>query len=146
MPNRNPANLSAVIERLRRAWNAHDTDALVACLHPDYESIQPLHPERNLQGRESAARSWAATFEAVPDLEAELLRWAVTEDEVWTEWWWSGSHVNGNSFNAGGVMVFRLAQDRITGARVYTEIVPTSGPDWDAVLESAVSNVAAASA
>jgi ketosteroid isomerase-like protein len=126
--------LPAPLVRLRAAWNAHDVEALTACLHPDYESIHPLHPERNFWGREAAVRSWAAVFEAVPDLRAELLRWAVCGDEAWAEWRWSGVHVAGPTFRAGGVMVFELDGDRIAWARVYTEIVPCICPDWDAVL------------
>jgi len=124
----------SVIEALQRAWNAHDLDALAACLHADYESIHPLHPERNFWGREAAVRSWAAVFEAVPDLRAELLRWSVCGDEIWTEWRWSGAHISGPTFRAGGVMVFGLDGDRIAWARVYTDIMASDGPDWDAVL------------
>ena len=124
-----------VIKKLQEAWNAHDVEALRACLRTDYESIQPFHPERNLQGCESAARSWSAIFASAPDLQAELLRWAHRADEVWTEWRWSGAHLSGCAFLAGGVMVLGLRAEQILWARVYTETLSASGPDWDAVLE-----------
>jgi ketosteroid isomerase-like protein len=134
MSNSAANTLPAPLARLHAAWNTRDLDALAACLHPDYESIHPLHPERNFWGREAATLSWAAVFGAVPDLKAELLRWSVCGDEVWTEWRWSGVHSAGPTFNAGGVMVFGLDGERIAWARVYTEIVPCTCPDWDAVL------------
>lgn len=126
--------IPTAIEKLQQAWNAHDADALRGCLHMDYESVQPLHPERNLRGRESAVRGWAHLFEAVPDLRAELLHWTTRDDQVWTEWRWSGSHVSGCAFCAGGVMVFGLRDEQIARARVYTETISASGPDWEAVL------------
>jgi len=134
MASSTAATLPAPLARLRAAWNAHDLDALAACLHADYESIQPLHPERNFWGRKAAVLSWATVFQSVPDFHAELLRWVACGDEVWTEWRWSGAHVMGRSFNAGGVMVFGLEGESICWARAYTEIVQTVGLDWDAVL------------
>lgn len=124
-----------VIDALNRAWNTHDLNALADCLHADYESVNPLHPERNFWGRDAALRSWEALFTAVPDLHADLLRCAGNGDEAWTEWRWSGTHVLGYSFNAGGVMVFGLDGEHIRWARVYTEIVQTAGPNWEAVLD-----------
>jgi len=127
------------IARLLAAWNARDVNALAACLHPDYESIHPLHPERNFWGREAGLRSWQAVFEAVPDLRAELLRWSVGEDAAWTEWRWHGRHAAGPGFAAGGVMVFGLAGDQLAWARVYTETAQVTGPDWDGVLAEILS-------
>lgn len=123
------------IAQLIQAWNTHDTALLAECLHTDYESIQPHHPDRNFWGREAAVRNWQMVFDAVPDLQAELHRWAVCGDEVWTEWRWSGSLASGHLFRAGGVIVFGLIGAQIAWARVYTEIEQTPGPDWDAVLD-----------
>lgn len=122
------------LHQLIQAWNTHDPALLAGCLHTDYESIQPHHPERNFWGRANAVRNWQAVFEAVPDLQAELLRWALCGNEVWTEWRWHGTHQSGAAFRAGGVMVFGLSSTCMMWARVYTEIEQTTGPDWDAVL------------
>lgn len=127
------------ISQLLQAWNTHDVALLSQCLHADYESIQPHHPDRNFWGREAAVRNWRLVFEAIPDLQAELMRWAVCGNEVWTEWRWNGVHQGGNAFRAGGVMVFGLSGAQIAWARVYTEIEQTTGPDWDAVLAEVLS-------
>lgn len=124
-----------VVQRLVHAWNARDIAALQACSHADYESIQPLHPERNFWGRAGLERCWGILFESIPDFHAELLRCAAAGDVVWTEWRWTGSPLGGGSFLAGGVMVFGLREGQIAWARVYTETVQLTGPDWDAVLD-----------
>ena len=125
----------AVINRLQQAWSAHDLDGFEACLHADYESLHPNHPERNFRGRASARLSWAAVFEAVPDLRAELCHYAITNDVVWTEWRWRGTHLSGVSFEAQGVMIFTIVDDLIVQAQVYTETLETAGPDWDQILD-----------
>ncbi|MBI3242950.1 MAG: nuclear transport factor 2 family protein [Chloroflexi bacterium] len=131
----------AAVTRLQQAWNMHDPDGLEACLHPCYQSLHPNHPERNFSGRLAARLSWAAVFEAVPDLRAELLHYAVINDTVWTEWRWHGEeHVSGVPFEAQGVMIFTIADDLITQAQVYTEILETTGPDWDQVLDNLLQN------
>lgn len=131
---RDPA-LPTPIHRLRSAWNAHDLAALAECLHPDYESVHPLHPERNLHGRAAVLQSWGAVFENIPDVRAELCRYAVAEGVVWTEWGWHGAHTAGPAYNAGGVMIFGLAGECILWARVYTETVCIESLNFDRILE-----------
>ena len=130
-----PPALPRVIERLWQAWNSHDCEALAACLHTDYESQQPLHPERNFSGRELARQSWNAIFCAIPNLRAELLRHASLGTRVWTEWRWRGDHIDGPAFNAGGVMIFEIEADQIISVRVYTETQPMTGPDFDQIFD-----------
>jgi len=124
-----------IIGRLHRAWNTHDLDALVACFHPDYESLQPLHPDRRLCGNQRVRLSWGEIFKAVPNLRADLLRCARTGDLVWTEWRWHGAYVEGHPFEAGGVMIFGIVDDQITWAQVYTDTIQIAGPDFDLILD-----------
>jgi hypothetical protein len=124
-----------VIDRLHRAWNQHDLDALVGCFHPDYMSTQPVHPDRNFQGQSLVRLSWDHIFRAVPDLQAELVSCAIDGDMAWTEWCWEGTHVEGNPFYAGGVMVFGLAGEQIAWSRIYTETPQVAGPDFDRILD-----------
>jgi hypothetical protein len=44
--------MPAVIERLYKAINQHDPDAMVECFDPDYRSEQPAHPNRGFGGKE----------------------------------------------------------------------------------------------
>lgn len=127
--------LSPVIQRLWQAWNAHDGEAVAACLQPDYQSQQPLHPERNFSGRDMARQSWNAIFSAIPNFHAELLRYAIHDTQVWTEWRWHGDHTDGPVFRAGGVMIFELSADSIASVRAYTETQTLACPDFDQILD-----------
>ncbi|HRE25781.1 MAG TPA: nuclear transport factor 2 family protein [Anaerolineales bacterium] len=122
--------ISPIVDRLLSSWNTHDLAALADCLHSDAISEHPAHPERNAIGREAICRRWALTFAAVPDLTARLIRHAVTDDGIWTEWAFTG----GSSYRGGGVMILSLRDDRIARLRVFTEAQPLEGPDWDQVI------------
>lgn len=127
--------MPGVLQRLLAAWNAHDVDALADCLHPAYESLHPLHPERHLRGRAAAVQSWGAVFTSIPDLRAELRLYTVGENTLWTEWRWHGTHIDGAAYNAGGVMIFGWAEERLLWARAYTETCCIEGPNFDRLLE-----------
>ena len=75
----NPSLIDA-IESIRRATNHHDLDALVACFAPDYQSEFPVHPDRAFHGLEQLRRNWGMIFGAVPNIHAELLRYATEGD------------------------------------------------------------------
>jgi hypothetical protein len=128
-------SLPAVIQRLLLAWNAHDDEAVADCLLADYQSQQPLHPERNFSGRGVARQSWSAIFNALPSFRAELLGYAVNGSRVWTEWRWRGDHADGPAFRAGGVMIFDLNGDHIASVRAYTETQTLACPDFDQILD-----------
>jgi ketosteroid isomerase-like protein len=73
---------AAVLERLRRATNDHDVDAVTACFAPDYRNETPAHPERSFVGREQVRSNWTQIFAAVPDVTADVVRYAVDEAPV----------------------------------------------------------------
>jgi hypothetical protein len=54
-----------VIERLARAMNDHDPDAMAACVREGYRSEQPLHPDRRFTGRDQLRKNWSEIFEDV---------------------------------------------------------------------------------
>jgi ketosteroid isomerase-like protein len=118
-----------VIERLQRAINAHDLDALVACFATDVVSQQPAHPARNFQGKEQIRQNWSMILGGVPDLRAELHRSAQSGDTVWSEWHWSGTRVDGAAHDMRGVTVNRVQDDRITSVTFYMEPVEAGGAD-----------------
>ena len=64
--------------------NAHDLEAFLACIHPEYRSEQPVHPERGFGGRDQVEKNWAAMFSGIPDFRAETLDTAVDGDTAWT--------------------------------------------------------------
>jgi ketosteroid isomerase-like protein len=125
------ANPKNVVERLRRAMNAHDLEAHLACMHPDYQSTQPAHPNRGFGGREQVKKNWTAIYGAIPDFHAELLAVTAEGDTVWAEWHWTGNRADGPPFAMRGVTIFGVADDRIAWGRLYMEEVEEAGEDID---------------
>jgi len=113
----------ATVERLVRATNEHDLDALVACFAEDYVLDAPAHPERSFRGNAQVHRNWTQFFAAVPDLTARLLRSAVDGETVWTEWEMSGSRRDGGAHLMRGVFVFGISGDLVRWGRMFLEAV-----------------------
>jgi len=132
-----PSPARAVIDRLLKATNAHDLEALVACFSPDYVNETPAHPTRGFTGSDQVRRNWTQIFDAVPDLVAEVIALAEgtaraqDSGHVWTEWQMSGSRGDGTPHLMQGVIIFTVEGDRITAARFYLEPVETSSGDVD---------------
>jgi len=120
--------------RLQRAINAHDLDGIASCFDPEYDSIQPLHPERAFRGSEQLRRNWAQILGGLPDLRADLLRWAVNGDELWTEWEWSGTRPDGTPGVMRGVTVQGLRDDLVAWVRFYMEPIEEHGAGIDETI------------
>jgi ketosteroid isomerase-like protein len=127
-----------VVERLDTALNAHDLDAFLDCFGEDYESEQPVHPERGFGGREQVRSNWSAIFAGVPDFHADLLRASADRDTEWSEWRWRGTRSDGAPLDMAGVMVCGVRDDRIRWARLYIEPVEAGGARIDEVVERMV--------
>ena len=112
-----------VLERLRDAQNRHDLDAFVACFDSEYDSQQPLHPDRAFVGSQQVRQNWAQIFAGVPDFRAELLRSAEGGDTGWAEWHWQGTRADGTHLDMRGVTIFGIRDDRIVWGRLYLEDV-----------------------
>src|SRR5207244_10804946 len=74
----------ATIDRLVRATNQHDLEALTACFAEDYQNETPAHPARGFRGRAQVRRNWDQIFAFVPDIHVELVRSAIKRDTVCT--------------------------------------------------------------
>jgi ketosteroid isomerase-like protein len=122
--------MGEVMERLGLAINGHDVDEFVALFAPDYRSEQPAHPARAFQGADQVRENWAAVFAGIPDIRAELLVSATSEDGVeMGEWTWRGTHLDGSPFAMRGVIVLGVEDGRIAWGRLYMEPVEEAGPD-----------------
>ena len=122
---------SQAVDRLIEATNGHDADAMMECLHEDYRSEQPLHPQAGFSGRDQVGKNWSLMFQEVPDLRFDVLRSAVARDEVWTEIHVHGRKVDGGPFEYRGMAVWGVRDDRIAWARLYFETVEVGGPGID---------------
>jgi ketosteroid isomerase-like protein len=128
----------AVLERLHLAQNRHDLEAFVACFAPDYQSEQPVHPDRAFRGREQVRTNWSTVFSEMPDFHAELLRASADDDTAWAEWRWTGTQADGGRFDWRGVTIFGVTEDQITWGRLYLEPVQETRAGIDAAVRGMV--------
>ena len=122
----------AVAAALVDAMNAHNIDAFVSLFAPDYDSEQPVHPDRAFRGRDQVRANWSAVFAGVPDFRAELVATAVEADTVWTEWRWHGTHEDCSPLEMAGVIILSVRDGRVAQARLYVEPVQRGGEGIDA--------------
>ena len=107
-----------VVTRFVNACNRHDADGVYSCLHPDFDSIQPMYPSRNFRGADQVRRNWQAIFDAEPGFRLTVLRSAAADDTIWLE-----LHGAGQDAEVAGVFVMGIQGDRIRWARIYSALV-----------------------
>jgi ketosteroid isomerase-like protein len=125
---------AAVLRRLQDATNAHDIEAIVGCFAPDYRNETPVHPARGFIGKEQVRRNWTQILTAVPDLSAEVVASAVSEEKVWSEWEHRGTRPDGTAHLMRGVIVFTVGDGVITSARFFLEPVDEGDTGVDAAV------------
>jgi ketosteroid isomerase-like protein len=123
-----------LVAALAEAMNAHDIDAFVSLFAMDYDSRQPVHPDRAFQGRDQVRANWSAVFSGVPDFRAELVAVAAEGATAWSEWLWRGTHEDGSRLEMAGVIVCGVRAGRIAWARLYVEPVEQGGTGIDAAV------------
>jgi ketosteroid isomerase-like protein len=109
--------------------NAHDIEAFVALFAPDYDSVQPAHPDRAFTGRDQVHKNWSAMFAGVPDFRSELVRTCADGDTVWSEWRWQGTDLD-----IAGVIVMGIRDEEIAWARLYVEPIEQAGAGIEAAV------------
>jgi SnoaL-like protein len=118
-----------VLDRLVQATNAHDIEGIVACFAAAYRNETPAHPARNFTGREQVRRNWEQILSFVPDIQAVVLRAAVQESAIWSEWEHRGTRRDGTAHLMRGVIIFGVEDDALAWARFYLEPVEVGGGD-----------------
>lgn len=118
-------------QRLLDAVNQHDLDAQEGCFATDFVSETPAHPARSFIGGAQVRRNWTQILAGVPDLHAEILRQAVGDDIVWSEWDMRGERADGTPHHLCGVSIFGMADSRFSWVRFYLEPVEQGGPGVD---------------
>lgn len=108
----------AVATRFVNAANQHDPEGLVACVHRDFQSIQPVHPERNFRGVGQLRNNWEAIFRSEPGFRLTVLRSTATDDTVWME-----LHGAGDDEEAAGTFILGIEDGRIRWIRVYSDLI-----------------------
>jgi limonene-1,2-epoxide hydrolase len=137
-----PQGGAALIERLCRATNDHDLEAIVGCFAVEFRNEAPVHPQRSFTGREQVRRNWTQILAAVPDVTVEVLRCSVDGDTVWTEWEHRGTRADGSLLLMRGVMIFGVVDGLASWVRFYFEPVEVAGGDADAAVHRHVAPTA----
>jgi ketosteroid isomerase-like protein len=125
---------SAVLERIERATNDHDLDALAGCFTGDYESVWPVHPARTFAGVDQVRRNWERIFSSVPDVKTEIIHSVVSGDEAWSEWEFAGNRLDSEPFLMRGVIILRIRNGQAACGRFYLEPVDGSPDEVDAAV------------
>jgi ketosteroid isomerase-like protein len=127
--------MAGLLERLKDAMNSHDANNVAALFADDYQSVQPIHPNRGFGGRQQVTANWSAVFDGVPNFHAELLATSVDGDAEWGEWEWSGTYTDGSPFMIRGITVLVQRDGLFAQARLYLEPVEVAGGDIDAAVQ-----------
>jgi limonene-1,2-epoxide hydrolase len=127
--------MTDVVERLAALMNEHDLPSVVALIHQDYRSEQPVHPGRAFVGRAQMEANWKSMFEGIPDFHAELVRSVQDGETIWTEWHWTGNRSDGEPFEMRGITLFEVRQDKIVAGRLYMEEVDRVDAGVEDVVE-----------
>ena len=121
------ANPRTVVERWTQAITAHDLEAAVACFAPDYRDEAPARRGESAVGRDQVRLHFAALFQDIPDLRADLLDAVTQGDTVWMEWRMSGTRRDGTPMEFVGVNIFSVRDQQFAWGRIYTELVRNTG-------------------
>ncbi len=124
------------VERLARATNAHDLEAIVACFSETYVNETPAHPTRSFSGREQVRRNWRQILTGVPDIVAQIGNLVADRDTVWSEWHMQGTRLDGELHEMRGVIIFDVADDLITTAKFYLEPVERGSGSVDTAVHA----------
>jgi limonene-1,2-epoxide hydrolase len=116
-----------VVSRFVEAANRHDVDGIHACVHPNFDSIQPCYPSRNFTGADQVRKNWRAIFDAEPGFRLTVLRSARSGNTVWVE-----LHGAGDAAQVAGVFILGVEEDKIRWARVYSGPVEQVGEEGEA--------------
>jgi hypothetical protein len=127
-----------VATRFVNAANQHDPDGLIACVHRDFQSVQPVHPERNFRGVGQLRSNWEAIFRSEPGFRLTVLRSTATDDTVWME-----LHGAGDDEEAAGTFILGIENGRIRWIRVYSDLIqPMEEPAAEVEVPTAADEAA----
>lgn len=112
-----------VLDKLRDAINSHDPARVASCFTDDFRSELPHHPERSFTGNQRVVANWTAIFATAPNLTAGVLRSAVNDTEVWSEWEMVGTSSDGAPVVFAGPAIMTTRDGRIATVRFYLDLV-----------------------
>ncbi|MEV7088503.1 nuclear transport factor 2 family protein [Streptomyces sp. NPDC093085] len=120
--------LPHALRALREAINSHTPERIADCFTDDYVAERPLKPAEGFIGSDQVAANWQKILAGLPDIRAEILRYAQKGDMLWSEWEMRGTAPTGAPVVLRGPVVLTTRDGRIAWARFYPDPVATEGP------------------
>ena len=115
MSNGDAARL-ALLERFAQAWNAHDLEALMACMSEDcvfHSAAGALIQGNTFKGEREVRDGYARIFKTFPDAAWNEARHFVAGDRGVSEWRFTGTGADGVGVEMCGCDLFEFDGDRI---------------------------------
>jgi predicted SnoaL-like aldol condensation-catalyzing enzyme len=119
-----PMDAKRLLQWLQTILNGGDLENLTQYFQLDYESTQPGKPDANRTGRQQLLEKWGQIFREHPNFRANLLRYAIEGDTVWTEWHWFDEEQK-EALNKTGVVIYGVEDGLFAWSREYmVDITP----------------------
>jgi len=112
----NQAALLKLLDDFAKAWNRHDTDALLSVMTEDGVFETAAGPQAcgaRHAGREALRKAFSLVFENFPDASWNDAVHVVAGDRGFSEWTFRGTDLKGNKVEVRGVDVFTFRDGRI---------------------------------
>jgi quercetin dioxygenase-like cupin family protein len=106
----------ACLVRFADAWNAHDVDALMACMTAECEFLSSAGPTASgtiYRGREAVRTGYAAVFEGFPDAAWSNPRHFIAGERGVSEWRFTGTDRKGARVEVDGCDLFTFEGELI---------------------------------
>ncbi len=117
-------NILKLLEDFASAWNAHDEDALMACMgvEPVYHAAAGSRDDsmgKTFVGQTEVRKAFAAIWQTFPDA-----RWSnpvhfVSGNRGTSEWLFTGTDKQGQSVTVNGVDTFLIENGKIAVKNTY---------------------------
>lgn len=110
--------MNAVLQLLddfTAAWNAHDVDALLACMTDDgvFRAAGPAPHGAEARGAEALRQAYQAIWQTYPDAQWHDAVHFVSGDRAVTEWRFTGTRADGTVVETRGCDIFLIRDGRI---------------------------------
>ena len=122
-------DLATFVERMVKAHEDRDLDALVDCWHPEVETEHLLCPDLSWHGTESYKRAMAGVWKN-PTGRWEAVSTGVVGNRVYFET--LTTHADGSLSPC--ISIFEVEKGKIRRARVYTATQVRNGVDMDSYV------------
>jgi ketosteroid isomerase-like protein len=112
----------AAVDRFNEAFNAHDVDAVMACMTDDavFESTSPPAGDRH-EGAAAVRAAWEAFFAASPSAHFEAEEVIATDDRCIVRWVYSWTDADGSVGSIHGVDVLRVRDGKVAEKLAYVK-------------------------